>query len=359
MKKKILLLIITVVACSDAYAQYSHTITPYGPSHALKPSYSRNMADTIYNIVHVPNPFDRNISFDGTPLEMGHTVIKRSEDGLTDTIYGGSRIGISHYNENQRVVWSIFSYPPCLIRGCNYTQPEYWYEKIECEYDAEDRGSKITVKKIEALLGEECIVSVNTYDYSTLEMTEKGYIYNGLEYELDSENRVTYLKNLNSPDEYMELDGKKYRVQDSYYTYFDGGLSVLRWEKTSEMMLDWADRWTKVDYYFNENGTLKNSYYSLDGETWDVWEKIETRYAYASDDIPDSNENTESSSTKVYGISGAIVVRTESSAQACIYDTTGKMVGRQTVNGGGTHLSVPRGLYFVTVNNHSYKVIVR
>ncbi|MDR0699940.1 MAG: T9SS type A sorting domain-containing protein [Tannerella sp.] len=369
--KKILLLIITVVVHGNAFSQYSHNITPDGPSHVLKPGYSRYTADTVYNVVHVPNPYEPTASlFDGTPRVTGYTIYKRSEDGLTDTIYinsGLASIDIRHYNENQRIVYSIFDYPPCKIYECNYVDPGSLYEKVEYEYDTEDRVSKVTVKEIESILDMEVrTVSVNTYDYSTLKMTEKGYVYNGYEYELDSNNRVTYLKNLSTPDEYRELDGKKYRVQDSYYTYFEGGLSVLRREKTSDMIRGWADRWVKVDYYFNENGngTFKNTYYSVDdGETWTIWEKTETRYAYVenvkSGDIPNTNGSVESSGTKVHGISGAIVINTENNVQACIYDTTGKVVKKQSVNAGAVQISVPGGLYFVTVNNHSYKVIVK
>jgi hypothetical protein len=298
----------------------------------------------------------------------GYTIYKRSEDGLTDTIYvniGLSRIEIRRYNENQRVVYSIFDYPHCLVLPCNYTiRPDYVYEKTEHEYDTEDRVSKVTVKEVEALSGRERIVSVSTYDYSTLKMTEKGYVYGGYEYELDADNRVTYLKNLAAPDEYRELDGKKYRVGDSYYTYFDGGLSLLRREKTSYWILGAEDRWVKVDYFYNENGLLENTYSSVDdGATWTVWEKRESRYAYAenvkTDDAPNSNERPDPSVAKVYGIAGAIVVSTGNDAEVCIYNTTGNVVKKQPVYEGTTQITVPGGLYFVTVNHHSCKVIVK
>jgi hypothetical protein len=80
---------------------------------------------------------------------------------------------------------------------------------------------------------------------------------------LDPLNRITYLKkNLAGADEYREPDGKRYRIPDSYYIYFEGGYSVLRWAKTSKNILGWADRWVKVDHFFIENGQLKNTYLS-------------------------------------------------------------------------------------------------
>jgi hypothetical protein len=370
MKKALLSITFTLAVCCSAFAQYSHTITSDGPSHVLKPGYSRIAADTVYYITHTPNPFDPNINlYDGTPRITGSTIIKHSEDGLTDTSYiasGLARIDIRHYNENQRVVYAIFDYPHCLIHECYGDRTEYMYEKVEIAYDAEDRVSKTTTKEIGSISGEEKIVSVDTYDYSTLKTTEKGYIYDGYEYELDALNRVTYLKNLNSPDEYRELNGRRYRVQDLYYTYSESGLSVLHWEKTSDMIYGLADRWVKTDYYFKEdgNGSIKTTSHAVDGETWTVWEKTETRYAYAEDtksgDIPNSNESPESSGVKVYGIPGAIVVGTVNSAQVCVYDTAGRVVGKQSVSGGTARIAVPgRGLYFVTVNNNSYKALVK
>jgi hypothetical protein len=346
-------------------AQYSHGITPNGPSHALKPSYSKSSGDTLYYISYSPNPFDPNANlYDGSPRITGYTVIKRSKDGLTDTLFinsGLARIDIRHYNEKQQLVYSVFEYPPCKIGGDNCVGPEYLYEKTEHEYDSENRVSKVTVKQVGSISGVESIFSINTYDYAALEMTEKGYIYNGYEYELDQLNRVTYLKTLDSPDEYKELDGKEYCIADSYFTYFEGGLSVIRNERTSVMILGWPDRWVKVDYFFNEDSRLKNTYISLDGKEWTVWEKSETRYVYAtnSGEFPNSNESIASSGTNVYGTSGAIVVSTENNAQASIYSTTGQVVKKQAVNAGTTQITVRSGFYFVTVDNKTYKVIVR
>ena len=40
-------------------------------------------------------------------------------------------------------------------------------------------------------------------NYSTIIMTEKGYIYDGVEYEMDDLKRLTYAKNLNRPASYF------------------------------------------------------------------------------------------------------------------------------------------------------------
>ena len=146
-----------------------------------------------------------------------------------------------------------------------------------------------------------------TFDYSTIVMTEKGYIYNGFEYEIDELNRVTYIKNLTLPDnffengEYVELDGKQYRVEDMYFTYYEGGISALQYQKTG----------------------------------------------YWASDI------------KVHGISGAIILTASSNSVVSIYNSNGTMLKKQYVNAGVTQIPVSvKGLYFVTTNNNSFKVAV-
>ena len=368
------LLIIISVFQFNAFAQYSTTAD--GPSHVLRPTFYRMIhVDTVYYISHIPNPYDAGIfQWDGLhPITTGYTAIKRSNDGLVDTLWlssGLSRIDVRHYDENQRVVCIEWGYPPCKILQCaeEWVDFDNIYTKEEFEYDTANRVTKKTVTETGSVSGKETIVSVETYDFSDLVMTEKGYIFEDYEYELDEWNRVTYLKSLNPPagylipDEYMELDGKQYRVGDSYYTYFEGGFSVLSYSKSSFWQLGMADRWTKTDNFYSENGILKNVYYSYDGEQWEVWEKIESRFVYAGDVASGhiSKENVETSEAEAYGIHGAIMVSTVDNAVVSIYNLTGGLVKKQSVMAGTTPIAMPqRGVYIVNVNNKSFKALVR
>ena len=386
MKKIIYLLTIIAIANCNMFilsAQYSlTTITPNGPAHALMPgfSYQRITADTVFYIAHVPNPFDKAIyqwdenSFRENPLVTGYTIHKHSPDFLIDTIHvvsGLMRFDIKYYDDKDRTVRYIFDYPHCKIMKCNY-EFEYFYDLQEFEYDTENRVSKITNKSViwESGVETETLVSTELYNYSDIKMTPKGYIYNGYECEMDSLNRITYLKNLTEmpkgyyePHEYMELNGEKYRVGDKYYTYSDGIVSTFGYERTSHWMLGWSDRWSKVDYFFNDEGqiTFKNTYYSLDGETWEVWEKGETRYAYAqlrNTDVQNLYIDS-SSDVKVYGVSGSIVVISDKNTDVSIYNITGQKIFHQHVQMGTTTIPMNvKGFYFVIVNNKSHKLIV-
>ena len=201
----------------------------------------------------------------------------------------------------------------------------------------------------------QAINKINCYE-------KENIFYNGLEYELDEWNRMIYSKNLNTPDEYIELKGKQYRVGDSYYTYFEGGFSVVSCSKIYHVTLGAVDRWSKTDRLFSENGILMNVYFSYDGEQWDVYEKSESLYAYVGNDITghEPKEKTVSSESEAYGIPGAIVVTTKDNAEVTVYNITGSIVKIQSVTAGATRIDVPqRGLFFVTVNNNSFKVFVR
>ena len=366
MKKKLFILLMIFFPHFMVLAQYSTTVD--GPSHLLNPRFERIMVDTIYYIAHVPDPYDATIfQWDGiNSITTGYTEIRHSKDGLVDTAWihaGLSSIDVMHYDKNQRLVCIERNYPHCRIHECHpdVYKTESMYNKEEFEYDTKGRVSKKTISEVASVSGKENIISVETYDYSTLVITEKGYSYDGLEYELDALNRVTYIKNLNIPDIYMELNGKQYRVWDSYYTYFEGGFSEFSYAKTTYGLPDALRRWRKADFFYTDNGTLTNIYTSLDGEKWDVDVKLESRYAYIKSGTQeiDSNEPIEVSTTEVYGVSGAIVVSTKNNAEVSIYSITGGIVKKQPVVSGTTQITVPqKGLYIVTVNGRSFKAFV-
>jgi hypothetical protein len=69
--------------------------------------------------------------------------------------------------------------------------------------------------------------------------------------------------------------------------------------------------------------------------------------------------NVPSDDALVRGVSGAIVIHAENDMQACIYNISGQVVAKQLVNAGIVRISVPAGLYFVILNNDSYKIIVK
>jgi len=250
MKSKLFLLTILFSPHFVAFSQYS-AISKDGLSPPLKPNYERVMADTVYNILHIPNSYDSALfCWDGThPLIAAYTEIKHDKNGLVDTLWlhsGASRIDVIHHDENQRIVCVETNFPSCKIDEWLYSNCDYYYLKEEFEYDSQNRISKKTTSEISSISGKVNIDiwSVEIPDYSTLFRTKKGYVFDGYEFELDELNRVVYRKNLNMPDEYMELNGKKYRVGDSYYIYFEGGFSLLSCDRQTQGTTDY---WRKTE----------------------------------------------------------------------------------------------------------------
>jgi len=64
-------------------------------------------------------------------------------------------------------------------------------------------------------------------------------------------------------------------------------------------------------------------------------------------------------STQVSGGSGAISIYAETDTQVCIYNTSGQVIVRQLVNAGTTRINLPSGLYFVTLEDSSHKILVK
>jgi hypothetical protein len=358
--KKIIFLT-TVFACIvstfNTFAEY--TVTVNGPSHPLmKANPSRIDCDTVFS----------ESEYASMPSSYTWSVIKRSEDGLTDTVYINSGIGaisVSRYNEKGQKVFYAFDYYPVISCKSPYTNPDVVPSRCKTdvdvydyEYDSTGRLSKSTLRYINGD-GKDSLVSETIIDYSTVQYTEKGYIYDDYEYEFDDLGRVTHIQYLNDPDEYKELDGKTYRIGDSYFTYFEGGVLVLCYERVSKNIYGWDDRWVKTDYGFRKDGYSKNVNTSFDGKVWSVWEKTETRYVYNSGDGADANENIESPASKVYGIANAVVINSADKAAVSIYNFTGQIVKHQQVGTGITQIPLPKGLFLVTVNDKHYKVVVK
>jgi hypothetical protein len=283
-------------------------------------------------------------------------TIQRSEDNLTNFCYDTFGVHVFQYNEKGQMVmfsadFGIFTYD----REIYNPQITDLADISEYEYDLQGRLSKYKMRRVNVDGTIDQLVGETIYDYSTLKYTGKGYIWNGSEYELDEMGRVTYWKILTNEDKYGELDGKIYRLGDSYITYFKGGYSTLKGLGQNV--------WTRSSQYWDEDeqkGTMIFENSIDEGETWTQTAKNEVHYIYANSfDAPTSNETVKPPDTNIYGISNAVVVDTKDPAQVYIYNTIGQIVKQQPEGAGITRITLPKGLYFVTVNGKSYKVAVR
>jgi len=335
------------------------SMTPSGPRHLLNPTRFRLYGDTIiYN-------------FQGDPFqplpEVHYTIIDRSEDGLTDTIHyaaGLLRDDINQYNDKKQIISCIVGYPFRYYMLEIYENCCGEYSKEEYEYDEEGRITKFTLKWLNSptnVVREE----VTNYDYSTFEYTAKGYIYDGIEYELDDEKKVTLWKNLNNPGEYGEFDGKQYHLGDYHYEYFEGGVSVIGYDYYEYNYLYIGPHITKRVYVYKPDLMTETMYRSLDGKTWELISNNERSVLYKSNvesgGNPNGNWLTETDVVKVYGSDNAVMISSPESVRIAVYDITGRLLRQHQTEGGGvvSRLPVPKGLYIVKAGNEVKKVVVR
>ena len=334
----------------------------------------------------------------------------RSDDLLTDTLHTGSSSIVYRYNEKNQLI--------CLYTHLDTTTAARYGlagtgAMIEdYEYDNEGRIVRKETSWGEPLTNpfeepEKTFMAEQIWDYSSIRMTEKGYILENMECELDGQGRITYLKYypekdaiVDNPDwdeiegrqwyyvgrktswisyvkggnpllpvdgvyylypgdpSIVELDGKQYRTGDVYYTYTDSSYTAFSCFKNTDGLVGW----NKSTYVYNENGdeTSHVMIVSDDGINSRTVQNSETVYQTYSGDGDVSNENLRKTNTVVYARSGTICISAENAATVQIFDLAGRTVKQQALSAGENRIGIStNGFYIVRVGNESFKVFVR
>jgi len=294
------------------------------------------------------------------------TYYTRSEDLLTDTMYigTGDYPHTLRYNENNQLLYSY---------GLNPGQPGYM--RHDYEYDDEGRVVRIEVNYIKLSKNqtdnpEKEFMYEQTWDYSTIQMTEKGFIYEGIACELDDQGRITLIKDFANGDSIVEYsDGKKYRVNDIFYSYTDSSFTEFGYlylgNKSYARPGD-PVKWIKATTVFNESGHATGGTLSIsqDGSNWRLdrsWKQVyksKTETPSGNDDASKFIHNK--TNTTIYAHSGTIVISNGNAATVQIFDLTGRLVKQQALPAGENRISIfPDGFYIVRVGNEAFKVFVK
>lgn len=81
------------------------------------------------------------------------------------------------------------------------------------------------------------------------------------------------------------------------------------------------------------------------------------RESSVSVNVPSLNDPRLSDGVEIYGINGAIVVRTPHKVQVKVFNILGQMVSQATLNVGTSELKInARGIYIVKIGNITQKV---
>jgi len=342
-----------------AQTQTSISISPSGPIHPLV-NYGENRIRTNLDTVIYYDYY--SIYFIEVLEEPIKTIVcfTRSEDELTDTLHTYFGSNVWKYSKQNKLLYD-YQYSPL--------HPLLEYVRTNYEYDEDGRVVKEVQTSIkpsenysEKFLGE------RVYDYSSIQFTEKGYIFENIEYEFDDQERLTCMIYLSLGNELIKYsDGREFRKNAFYYTYTDSSFTEFGNWTMSYAILDRPDLWIENIYVFNENGSVewfkKNE--SEDGINWHNRAKTKVEYVYSNDPRSDDIGTTDNvsifkSKTVVYGLSREIYISNEKATTVQVFDITGRLVKQQELTAGENRIRVNNGgFYIVKSGNETFKVYVK
>ena len=336
---------------------------PFGPTH---PKFFYTPVRPRLNVDSIVCYGSGGVSMDPVTGEILETTPQkyyyhRSEDLLTDTVYYETSLLVCRYNDKNQLLYDyqIRKYAPSSA-----------YMKTNYEYDGEGRVVRLERNWVEPSRNPSAepkitFESEKIWDYSTIKMTEKGYIFEGVECELDNHGRITLIKNPVIEDTIVEyIDGNKYHVNYGFYTYTDSSYTEFGcFYVGNRTMREEPIQWWKSTYVYDEDGYLKSSvsFVSDDGINWRnsldaMWYFTQTNSG--NDEV--SNLVVEKTKTVVYAHSGAILIFVENAAKTQIFDLTGRLVKQQALSAGENRISINKGgFYIVKIGEESFKVYVR
>lgn len=112
------------------------------------------------------------------------------------------------------------------------------------------------------------------------------------------------------------------------------------------------------EYLFNKDGYCTDIIYYGKGFQAPYISGVE-KYVYYKNGQEVSNEIIEMSVPKAYGLEGGLVLDLKQDDIVYIYSLSGSLVKKANVGEGNTTIPLPKGIYIVVIGDISYKVLVR
>ena len=327
-------------------------------------------------------------------MDEGYTLIKRSSDGLTDTLqlfrppyHSIGLVGrdVKKYSNDGKLVSSssaiVYFFPD-----------ETPIDRVMTEYvyDTEGRISEITTIKNDDVT----VYDTVKYDYEFKQHTPT-LKYNLIESSGYSKKDSMFVFYNDSGymtiQEYptYDYDTIAYRVDSVEYVFDSQGRLVKRVESyiltPKEGFMTTPDHSLSVvfDYKYTDNGyeEYKNGIKMLEHKfqndgycTEMIWyeysdaavippvssrKTIRKISYFENGEVIVSNESMENVAPKVYGVQGGIATNTEKPLSVSIYTFSGSLVKQEKVSAGTNTIHLAGGLYVVVIGRMSYKVLVR
>ena len=285
------------------------------------------------------------------------------------------------YNENDRLI----SYSGNLKYPYMYSHYEYNYE-----YDEEGRIQQIALTNYQDEDAHVITYDTTKYDYTFKHLwdsetilvntiyenndstfvyyTDNGYeiIYNAygdghyetVTYKFDDKGRmseyiinyVTPMPTSSNPSTYVDYPTVMNPIKREY-KYTDSGYKVY----INSVLYE--------EYKFQDDGYLVEylkyivPIYSTNPE-YNELVSID-RYSYFKDgEVIVSNDNITEKAPSVIGIQGAVIINTDKVVDVSVYTFSGNMIKQVRTSVGEISIPLSKGLYIITANSISYKILV-
>ena len=311
---------------------------------------------------------------DFTEANGGYTLIKRSSDGLTDTLKRilyphPEGVGITYtkkYSDEGRLVYSSSIVDYSIMTDI---------EEKKYLYDAEGRISEITTTK-----NNDGAATVMVYDTVKFDYEFKPYMPI-LEYNLITNSGYTKNDSMfvsYSDSGYMTIqefaahDTVPYRIDSVKYVFDSQGRLVKRlqsgktveYEYTENGYEEYENGIKQTEYKFQNDGYCTEiiQYAPLDAAVFPPIYSIKSMEKisyFKNGEVIVGNESFEEIAPKAYGVQGGIAVNTEKALPVSIYSFSGSLVKQENVSAGNNIIPLPKGIYVVVIGQMSYKVFVR
>lgn len=323
-------------------------------------------------------------------IAKSYTLIKRSVDGLTDTLEVHGNIHLEPVNEigageSEAIEQRLIVKPPApyIYRDIKkYTREGKltWEYSSGYNYKYDEQGRMIEEKSSDF---------ITTYDYDNkmiysgghplldccpeyIICTDSGYIAKRLEwnfkvdtivniYTFDAANRLVC--------EHSFMPEYRYPSEDNHDTVITTiDTSLIEYKYADDGYEEYHNGFKYCEYTFRKDGhrtdvvTYRRYHEITDGKDADrdaIYYFSIDKYIYFKNGQEVSNALVEVFSPKVYGVEGAVIVDLKQVAVVHVYSLTGSLVKKASMGEGNTMIPLSKGIYIVRIGDLSYKVLVR
>ena len=344
------------------------------------------------NIAFVDPPLAKHLEDVGGFIEEngGYTLIKRSSDGLADTLKTFSETHPA--SQHNRYYIEKYSDDGKLVFSSSITEYSSFSDKDEKEYlyDSEGRILEIATRKNYEDGSEAMVYDTVKYDYELKPdakmreynlITNSGNTLNDSIFVFYNDSGYLTLQEFPAVETFprqgdtikyvFDSQGRLVRKVHSYEITINNGRSsaldlreppTIEYKYTDNGYEEYEDGDKMMEYIFQSDGYCTEiiQYYSLDVGVAPSIPYVITKISYYKNgELIAGSESFDKAAPKTYGVQGGIVVSTEKSLPVSVYTFSGSLVKQEKVSAGTNTIPLAEGLYVVVIGRKSYKVLAR